>query len=334
MVILSGADLPTGKPVYKSLTTALTQFFEEDKDWISVFVEGSYVSDQLEKVVVPDKQCNRKRTVQITCTDLCNMTLNIVFSSGNFCPLINFTFSSITILNSHFVLQNINLEFENVTFRNVQIIDDPPRPGTFGQILLSFYITTIEDLTTERSLVELDDTFLVFLILVVVTVESTNVDISSSHLFVLAADSIITFSQIELKATTTALCTFERVWFAEQKSPGIQVNAMKVKAEFHSVSVTNSQGGISLQNAESRITDSWMEVIIVNSTFANNTKYGAGGAVGVVLYSHQTQGNSSSFVIIADSKFENNIAKEKSAVYAHGGVFTLSHSLLIHLFCL
>ncbi len=229
-----------------------------------------------------------------------------------------FHFTNLTFVESTLVVQNVNLVFTSVHFREVFIGDVNPRSGDTGQINVEWSETTFHDC------------FLSFnktrqLTLVIAQAKVENLEASFDNILALALvlnKTDFLGSSFEI-LVDTLFVTCVSTAFVQSENIALQLKGRTMLLEFTDLTVQESKGGLEITKQCFDYLNSWLEVYVVNSTFANNTKLGSGGAI---LFSQcqsaPTSHSPHNSVQIFSSIFSDNIVRKVQEV-AKGGALAV-----------
>ncbi len=275
-----------------------------------VTVKANYGSNQSEEVILLQHLAG-ERSIVIQCTEDCVLTINLTVWSRYFHKGILIQFSGVTLVSSVISIQNIELSFSNVNFMDSVLLDQPPRSGEFGQSALWFI-----EVRLRSSRLHVNQTFTFHCYFVEVLATNSNLTLASSILLIELKRNNYFQSIINIFSNSSVICYLGSVFL--QYNDGFLLSGGRIKLTFTNVTLENSNG-IKIVKKDLGWLDSWSEVEVINSTFVNNTKSGAGGALEAIFKVSKTTKTKINHVRIVNCKFVQNKVTRSSEAYAYGG---------------
>ncbi len=311
----------------RTLAFILTNILMKKMLWIDTIYMENHSTTEPEHIILTEKNPTERKSITITCSQHCVLTVHLNFSSHIFNRFLVVQLENVTLKNSRMWVQNMHMRFVAVLFVDTVITDGPTPNNQYGEIDLHFSNSTFEAKTTQNTTfgLILDNTFAASISFAQSVMINTTTHVNISNLWFMSSHTSYKSSQVGLYIDTFCSSAFQTVQFTDHTEELVlEVTAAKLKLAIVESVFKRNTGGLSLTKANSGMLDSWMQVAITNCTFQNNSKLGSGGAILVHFYPpdrrlSDTNRSFDNFVEIKGSKFVGNKVQRQGFETAFGG---------------
>ncbi len=265
-------------------------------------------------------------TINVVCSQLCVFTTTLLFVARQHHSNFSIVFRNLTFSNSQLFLQNLKVQFIDVTFENSTLRDVSPLPGELGELQLLFskvkFVPSNEGesfpgiyiLNTQVTLIEFYHSSTLF----------SDIYANVSFLSFTSHGTQYESSMLTLSCATFCLCLFENSHLTEGKErkleePSLIITARMISCTLLSSHIINNTGGVMFIKSNAGLLLSWLQVSIQKCVFESNVKSGSGGALDILYFVPGTDRSAESFLDIVDSSFFENVAKQVRFVQSFGG---------------
>ncbi len=288
-----------------------------------IFIKGNYSSDETEEIALPTVLLGKKK-LAVSCTKPDSLKVKLTIKSAKYQRFCSIEFRNCEIMNSVVAVQNFQLVFYNVNFWNSRICDLSPELGTFGEIEIRFENVSLVGSRQDEFGLVLTKTFVLSCFFVQTHFVEFKANLSVSSLLVFFRNSVVSGGQMDFSAGDTVLYTVESCEFSALLN--LSVRARKIWSKFTGTRAQNCTG-ITVRKEDSGFLDSWIEMDVRNSTFRQNTKFGCGGALELLLHLREKQFRPRNLVSITNSLFARNEVTRIGEELSQGGALYIQTNL-------
>ncbi len=314
-----------------SLVFAFGALIEGNLHWIDTINIVGNIHSKQPLILDIQEFSNMRRSIRVKCHFHCEISSPIFISVQNKRSKVLIVFENLEFVKTVISLSNVDIHFNNVTFYSTSIVDfSPPWSSVFSQMYLKFTEVSFSKLeeTGDTMSLTFDKTFNVRLEVTHSKISSLNLLIKTENAWVETHDTLFIQSFVRIGAYNLLNINISSVKFedsflvkSEREIVTLYLLAKILFVHMSDVSVINTTG-IVLEKVYSGLLQSWIEVIITNSHFSNNTKKGLGGAI-FVKFNVPYLSLANSFNVY-NSTFYRNTVYRNNFVSAYGGAIYVS----------
>ena len=265
------------------------------------------------------------RTVTVKCKKrLCIYRPGLTIRTRAFERYLSIIFENIKFINTKVTMYNVNVYFKNVQFIDSSV-DDPPTdnlPMTVTDLCVTFSgVKIVHHVSNEKNCIRFDSIPNQVIHIENSSLENCNVVVQALNMWFKISNSTTDSSlAVQAKSILYSYVTHFTVTQVEQAVP-FEMSASKLHVEVVDTSIKESFGGLVIRKTFSGFTASWLQILVVNSSFVRNIKNGLGAGLELIYQIPSNQYDN--YIRILNSSFTKNKANKLGFQNSYGGAIAV-----------
>ncbi len=320
----------------KSLDFVLTFLLTNEVYMIDTIYVLSHPTNSTEQTINVQMESSGtfQRQINIKCLQSCTMIMSILISFQENSNKFSLKFENLNFQDSIVVLSNVFVHFHFVSFLRTQISNvEQSWSSPHGELQMTLSAISFEQSsigykpeTTGQALSpnkRTNKNFIANLYLINSIVLNSSIFVSTHFVLLSLKNTTITDTALDFSAHVFLKGTFDQVAITSNQSSNekTSLTSATMDVEMSNIFIFNTTQGIEFVKTFSGKIESWLQIKIFSSTFADNEKSGRGAAMKVVVNAPAPQ--SHNHILIANCSFTRNVVHRKDSIASFGGAIYL-----------